>query len=317
MAVQQKTLFEAPAFHETAQFHGDNLEFENEWETTDKSHFSHPYFNPESEADQFLFLAPLAAIAAKKLAAIGAKIGAKMAFKGAKKLAFNAAKKLISKAPKVLNKVQKIQDQVETIQQFRGDRSPPPTRPPQRRLDRFLREGEMEAVALEAEFFGRNEFEGELANYTAAREIALTELLAHEAARSENEQEAEYLLRTALPITLRIWSRRTKMSPQVKQVLSRANTRLVQNFHRQGRDGRQLLLAVPTITRRAVSTLRSISDSGGQLTPELVDHLMATHTARVLSTPGVLGPAVVRNFAIRRATPIPVGQLLPLLQRQH
>jgi hypothetical protein len=291
-------LFEAPASPEA---------WHHEWETIPIAYNNNSEFNPALEADQFFFLAPLA---------IGAKILAKkLALKGVGKLALKAAKKMITKAPKILKKVQNIHNKVERIQQFRSDNFPPRNRQAQR-LDRFVSVGEMESAALEAEFFGSNEFEGELASHSAAREIALTELLAHEAARSEREQEAEYLLRTALPITLRIWSRKTPMSPQVTRSLLQANSRLVRDFHRQGRDGRQFLLTVPMITRRTIATMRAILRGGGQLTPQLVSQIMAAHTARVLSTPSTLGPAVVRNFAIRRATPIPVGKVLPLLQRQ-
>jgi hypothetical protein len=278
-------LFEAPASPEA---------WHHEWETIPIAYNNNSEFNPALEADQFFFLAPLA---------IGAKILAKkLALKGVGKLALKAAKKMITKAPKILKKVQNIHNKVERIQQFRSDNFPPRNRQAQR-LDRFVSVGEMESAALEAEFFGSNEFEGELASHSAAREIALTELLAHEAARSEREQEAEYLLRTALPITLRIWSRKTPMSPQVTRSLLQANSR-------------QFLLTVPMITRRTIATMRAILRGGGQLTPQLVSQIMAAHTARVLSTPSTLGPAVVRNFAIRRATPIPVGKVLPLLQRQ-
>lgn len=285
-----------------------NLEFENEWETTQEAHYSNPYSHLESEADQFFFLGPLIAG--------GIKLASKMALKGAGKLALKAAKKAISKAPKMLSKINKVQ---QNVQQFRGDRSGP--QPHQhrhpRQLNRFLREGEMEVAALEAEFFGSNEFEGELANHTAAREIALTELLAHEAAHSASEREAEYLLRASLPITLRIMSGRPTLPRQLSPPLLQANARLVQGFYRQGPDGRQLLKAVPSITRRVLASIRAIRNSGKQITPDLVSQIMDAHTARVLSTPGILGPALVRNFAIRRATSLPVRQLLRLPQRQR
>jgi hypothetical protein len=278
-----------------------NSEFEDEWEASHQVRYSNPYTSSELEADQFFFLGPLIAA--------GAKLASKLALKGAGKLAFKLAKKAISKAPKLLNKINKVQ-------QFTGDR-PTPSRQLPRQPNRVLREGEMETAALEAEFFGSNEFEGELAHHAAAHEIALTELLAHEAAQSESEQEAEYLLKAALPITIRIMSGSAKMPRQISPSLLQANARLVQGFYRQGRDGRQLLQAAPTITRRALASMRAIRKRGGHVTPEIMAQIMAAHTARVLSTPGILGPALVRNFAIRRSTSLPVRQLLRLPQRQQ
>jgi hypothetical protein len=316
------TLFEAPAVHESNHYSNpyshpySNPEYEDEWEVPEISHYNNLYSNPELEADQFFFLAPLAA-------KIGAKIAGKLALKGAKKLAFKGAKKMISRAPKVLNRVQQISNRIQQIrrnlpqQNSSGRKMQPqsqaPSWLPQARslvgqLSNLLREGESEAEALEAEFFGNNEFEGELANHAAAHEIALTELLATEAAQTESEAEAEALLRRALPIAIRVMSGETLR--QASPFLMQANRRLVRSLHQQGSDGREFLRVVSAIHRRTIASLRVIRTRGGQITPELVSQLMLAHTERVLGTPSILGRALVRNFAIRRATPIPVRELI-------
>ncbi|QLE55445.1 hypothetical protein [Nostoc sp. TCL26-01] len=310
-------LFEAPAAHETQYSHlYINPGFVDEWEMPEATQYSHPYTNPELEADQFFFLAPLAL-------KIGAKIAGKLALKGAKKLALKGAKKMISRAPKVLKKIQQVRNKIEQVrsnlpQQNSVRRSPPQSQAPPwlqrasrlvRPLGNVLRTGESEAEALEAEFFGSNEFEGELANHTAAHEIALTELLATEAARTENAGEAEVLLSKALPITIRIMSG-GKMLRQATPSLMQANRHLVRSLHRQGQEGRQFLRVGSAIHRRTIASLRVIRASGGQITPELVSQLMAAHTERVLGTPSILGRALIRNFAIRRSTSIPVKALI-------
>ena len=97
----------------------------------------------------------------------------------------------------------------------------------------LVREGEMEAMEVEAQFFGTNESEAEVGQTEAAHEAALTELLAHEAAQAESEAEAEALLGGTLPITITIMGGRRALRP-VMPTLTQANGRLVQVLRRQG-----------------------------------------------------------------------------------
>src|SRR3954447_21972043 len=95
-----------------------------------------------------------------------------------------------------------------------------------RQLGGVLREGEHEATAFEAQVFGANEAEGEIAGHESAHEAALTEVLAAEAAHTEHVGEAQALLGAALPITSRIMGG----GPGVQRVmptLMRANARMV------------------------------------------------------------------------------------------
>jgi hypothetical protein len=340
-------MFEVPFAHESNEqayryFHPElEVEFEDEWAAHEHSLYSNPYTNTyanneyansEMEADPFLPFLPLLAIggklALKKLALAGAK---KLALKGAKKLALKGAKKLISRAPKILNKLNRLQrldtsrsDTNRSSQSANrpsqpASRQPPVSRSPMprprspgfsrlqiarglvERLKNVLNEGESQATALEAEFFGANEFEGELANHQPAHEIALTEVLAAEASHTESEAEAEALMGAALPITLRIMGG-SPMLQQATPSLLRANVNLVRHLHRLGREGRPFLRIVSAIHRRTIASLRAVQLRGGVITPDLVSHIMRAHTIRILRKPQVLGPTLVRNFAIRRAT---------------
>lgn len=178
-----------------------------------------------------------------------------------------------------------------------------------RQLSALFGEGESEAAALEAEFFGANEFEGELAAHETAHEAALTEVLAAEAAHTEDESEAEALLGTSLPITIRIMGGRRALR-HVTPTLVRGNARLVRSLHRSGPTGRQLLRAVPAIQRRTIASLHAVLRRGRPITPTLVARVMAGHAARVLGTAPILGRSLVRNTAIRQGTVAPAGRIV-------
>jgi len=176
-----------------------------------------------------------------------------------------------------------------------------------RQLSAIFGAGESAAAELEAELFGVNEFEGELAAHEAAHEAALTEVLAAEAAHTESESEAEALLGATLPITITIMGGRRALRP-VLPTLARGNTRLVRGIHRGGPSARQLLRAVPTIQRRTIASLRAAQRSGRPITPRLVTQVLAGQAARVLGTSPILGRALVRNTAIRQGAVAPAGQ---------
>jgi len=184
-----------------------------------------------------------------------------------------------------------------------------------RQLGGVLREGEHEATEFEAQLFGANEAEGEIASHESAHEAALTEVLAAEAAHTEHVGEAQALLGAALPITSRIMG----SGPGVQRVmptLIRANARMVSSLRRGGTELhpdetkklRQLLRLFPTAYRRAIASLIAAEGAGRQLTPVLAAQVLAAQTARVLGSPAVSGPALVRNAAIRQTTVAPAGR---------
>jgi hypothetical protein len=275
---------------ESHEAHYSNPEFEDEWESHE-THYSHPYSSPEMEADQFFPL--IAKLGAKLLPKIG-------------KLAVKGVKRLIPRARRMIPNV------VKNIQRTTSGQEGPPSRLQTARelveqLRNVLSEGESEVSGLEAALFGANEFESELANHEIAHEMALTEVLAAEAAHTESEAEAAALLGAALPVTLRVMRGGTTLRPLVP-ALVQANARLVRSLHRQGVEGRQLLRIVSTIHRRTIASLRIIARRGQRITPSMVSRIMAAHTARVLGTPQILGRALIRNTAIRRGTVVQPGQ---------
>jgi hypothetical protein len=168
-------------------------------------------------------------------------------------------------------------------------------------LSRIFGEGESEAVAHEASFFGANEFEAEIAAHEAAHEAALTEVMAAEASHTESESEAEALLGATLPVTIRIMGARRVLRPVVP-TLAQSNARLIQGLHRQGREGRQMLRTVPAIQRRTIASLKAAQRQGRPITPALVSQVMSGQAARVLSNPHICGRSLVRNMAIRQGT---------------
>ena len=157
-----------------------------------------------------------------------------------------------------------------------------------------------------------NEFEGELAPTGPAHEAALTEVMAAEAAHTASESEAEALLGAALPITITIMGGRRALRP-VYPTLVRANQRLTRSIRNSGPAGPQLTRLVPAIQRRSVASLRAASASGRRITPDLVNRVVAGQAARVLGTPHICGPALVRNASIRHATVARPGR--PVIRR--
>jgi hypothetical protein len=170
-----------------------------------------------------------------------------------------------------------------------------------RQLSDILGDGEAEAAQAEANFFGGNAMNGELAATEMAHEAALTEVMAAEATHTASESEAESLLGAALPITITIMSGSRAVRP-VYPALVRANRRLVRSIRTSSPSGPQLLRVVPAIQRRTIATLRAARRAGHPVTPQLATRVMAGHAARVLSSPRLCGHALVRNTTIRHAT---------------
>ncbi len=173
-----------------------------------------------------------------------------------------------------------------------------------RQLHGLIQRGEAEAAQAEAAFFGHGEMEWEVGESPTAEDAALTEVLAAEAAHTASEAEAEALLGAALPITIRIIAGRRSMR-RVSPASVQANGRLVRGLRRSGPAGPQLLRTVPTIQRRTLGSLRAMQRAGRPIRPNMVAPLMAAHAAKVLGTPRVCGPALVRNTVIRQRSVAP------------
>ena len=273
--------WEADEAHEAHEAHYSNPysnpeEYSNPYSNPED--YSNPYSNPEFEwEDEGEYFFKKAFKFIKRAAQVVAPI--------AKRLAPFAAKALVSMIPGVGALAAPLVGQLTS---------------------QLLKEGAMEAAEMEAEFFGTNEAEAEIANTELAHEAALTELLAAEAASAESEAEAEATLAAALPITITIMGGRRPLRP-VMPTLAQANGRLVAILRRQGPEGRQLLRLVPTIQRRAVATMRAAARSGQPVTGPLAVRAMAAATHSVLNNPRLVQQALVRNALVRQrvAPPTP------------
>jgi hypothetical protein len=245
-----------------------NPELENEWEH--EAHYSNPYSNPELEDEGELFFGK----GFRRFISKAAKIAAPLA----KRLAPFAAKALVGMIPGVGAVAAPLAGKL---------------------VSTLLREGEMEAAQMEAEFFGTNEAEAEVAHTEAAHEAALAEMLAAQAAEAASEAEAEAAISAALPVTVTVMRGRRALR-RVMPILTQANARLVIILLRQGPAGRQLLRTMPTIQRRTVATLRAAARSGQPINGPLAVRTMAAVTRRVLSDPRTVQRAIARNAVLRQ-----------------
>jgi hypothetical protein len=244
---------------------------ELEWETHE-SHYSNPYAMPELEGEwedegEYFF----------KRVWSGIRRVGKLVAPLAKRLAPFAAKALVGMIPGVGAIAAPLAGKLTAA---------------------LVREAEMEVAALEAEFFGTNEAEVEIANSEVAHEAALTEMMAAEAASAESEAEAEAELAAALPITITIMGGRRALRP-VLPTLTQANARLVRVLRSQGPGGRQLLRTVPAIQRRTVATLRAAARRGQPISGPLAIRAMASATQGVLGNPRRVQRTFERNALLR------------------
>jgi hypothetical protein len=254
-----------------------NPEFEDEWESShEATHYSNPYSNPEDEGEYFF---------KKAFRTIG---------KGLKSVVKAAAPLAKRFAPIVAGKLAAL---IPGIGPISGPLAA-------RLTSSLVQEGEMETAQMEAEFFGTNEAEAEVAQTEQAHEAALTEFLAAQAAEAATEAEAETTLGAALPITISIMGGRRSLRP-VTPILAQANSQLVQMLRQQGPVGQQLLRTVPTIQRRAIGTLKAAARQGQPINGAMAVKAMAAASKQVLGNPRTVQQAIVRNAVLRDRTAPP------------
>jgi hypothetical protein len=254
-------------------------EFEDEWETThEATHYSQPYSSPEFEDEgEYFFKKAFRSIGR------GIKAVAKVAAPLAKRFAPILAGKLAALIPGI------------------GPIAGPLVA---KLTSALVKEGEMEAMQMEAEFFGTNEMEAEVGNTESAHEAALTEFLAAQAAEASTEAEAEAAIGASLPITITIMGGRRALR-KVMPVLTQANSTMVKTLAQQGPTGRQLLRLAPTIQRRAIATLKAAARSGQPINSATAVKAMASAAYRVLNNPKTVQKAIVRNAVLRQRTAPP------------
>jgi hypothetical protein len=263
-----------------------NPEYENEWEMQEATHYSNPYSNPEYENEWEM---PEASYYSNPEHEWETNLEDEGEYFFKKVLRF--AKKL---APKLAGK---LAGMIPGVGLVAGPLAAKLT-------GALIREGEMEAVQMEAQFFGMNEAEAEVANTEIAHEAALTEVLAAQAAEATTEAEAEAAIAATLPITITIMGGRRALRPMMP-VMAQATGQLTRMMRQQGPAGKQLLRTVPTIQRQAVSTLKAAAKSGQPLNSATAVKAMAAATNRVLSNPNRVQKAIVRNGVLRQRTAPP------------
>jgi hypothetical protein len=330
--------FAPEASHFAPESHGfatGEAEWEGtgEWEASHFSTESNPFSSGEEEweggsledeSDQFLpFLAPLAMKALPMIARY-ALPAVKRLLPIARQAIGNVVRNVTSTP--LPNGMRPVVQGIRALQGGPGPRpmyrrapsyGPPPTPIPAqptigtllRQLSQLLNVGEAVAAEAEASYFGTNEMHTELGAHENAHEAALTEVLAAEAAHATTEAEAEALLGSALPITIRIMGGPGSIRPLIP-TLTRSNARLVSSIRRSGPGSQQLLRAVPAIQRRTIASIRAARRAGRPVGPRMVPQIMAGQAARVLGTPHICGRALLRNAAIRRGTVAPVGRVI-------
>ena len=255
-----------------------NPEFENEWEATNETHYSNPYSNPEFEDEGEYFFKK-----AFRTLGRGLKAVVKVAAPLAKRFAPILAGKLAGMIP--------------GLGLIAGPLAAKLT-------GHLLKEGEMESMEMESEFFGSNEAEAEVANNETAHEAALTEFLASQAAEASTEAEAEAAIAATLPITISIMGGRRALRP-VMPIMAQATGRMTRMLRQQGPAGQQLLRTVPTIQRQAVATLKAAARAGQPINSATAINALASATHRVLGSPQRVQSAIVRNAVLRQRTAPP------------
>lgn len=131
----------------------------------------------------------------------------------------------------------------------------------------------------------------------AHHEAMLMEAIAHEAAFTANEAEAEALAGAMVPIALRVLGAPTMT--RVAPALARATGRLVGALRRTPAT-RRLVPVVPTIVRRTNASLVRSARQGVPVTGTMAVRRMANETYRVFNSPAVCIHILIRSGRLRR-----------------
>jgi hypothetical protein len=160
-----------------------------------------------------------------------------------------------------------------------------------------LGEHELGEHELGEQELGEHEVMSELAEHEAQAEA-----MAHYAAFTESEHEAEAMAGAAVSITI---------SPRDQRALRALVPNLVRGaailtrILRMRRATRPFVRVVPTIMRRTVRSLRQGAAAGRPITRQRAGQVFARQTRRVLSSPRYCGAVLRRNVRAVRATARP------------
>ncbi|KAM3099722.1 hypothetical protein ACKFKF_13930 [Phormidesmis sp. 146-12] len=245
-----------------------NPEFEDEWEQQETNHYHQGYANPEYEQEGEYFFKKIGRFLKKNVLPL------------AKRFAPSVVRSLTSLIPGVGAIAAPLAGKLTSA---------------------MLREGEMEASQMEAEFFGNNEFEAEIGTSEVAYEAALTEFMAAQAAEATTESEAESMIAATLPITISIMGGKRALRPVVA-TMAQASARRSRLLNQQGTAGKQILRAVPAMDRTAIATLKSAARAGQPINSATALKAMAAATQQVMTNPQKLQKAITQNLAVRQKT---------------
>jgi hypothetical protein len=259
-----------------------NPEWESEWENPGTMSYSNPYSNPEWEDEGEYFDFKTAFSALGKGISTGAKLLAP--------LAKNLAPKLVGGLVSMIPGAGVIAGPLAA-----------------KLTSTLLKEGEMEAMQMEAEFFGTNKADAEVGNTDAAHEAALTEFLAAQAAEATTDAEAEANMGATAPINANLMGGRIALQPVMPTIIQ-ATARLTEMMRKRGSGEAQLVRVIPTIQRQAMATLKAAARSGRPINSATALSAMAAATRQVLGNPQRFQGALVQNAVLRQQTAPPTPQ---------
>ena len=108
----------------------------------------------------------------------------------------------------------------------------------------------------------------------------LMEHIGHAAAEAEDEDEAEALVGSLVPLAARAAPALDRATPQLTKAVSAISRQL-----RANPSTRPLVRALPSIVARTAHTVNRHAAAGHRITPQRAVHTLARHTARTLGNP--------------------------------
>ncbi|KYC35593.1 hypothetical protein WA1_07155 [Scytonema hofmannii PCC 7110] len=172
-------------------------------------------------------------------------------------------------------------------------------------LAKALKEAEMEVAQMEAEFFGMNEADAEIALTEAAMDAALAEVMADRAASAETDAEAQAAIATTLPAVI--------SSVQARELL-RYMPALVQFYSLlakilldQGVVGKQFLRTFPHQQRIVARVLTKAARKGEPINSQKAVKTASATAQKVMSSGRATKKAMIKNVAVQSRAARPAG----------
>ncbi len=181
-------------------------------------------------------------------------------------------------------------------------------------IAKALEEAEMEVTQMESEFFGMGESDAEVAPTAAARDAALAEYLAAQAAEAGNDSEAEAYAAAALPATIASMNAQQQLRPYIP-MLVHFYALLTRMLLQEGLVGKQVMRGLPYQHRRMVSALRTAARRGERLSGPKAVMTAAAVAQKVMGSGSATKRAMMKNVAIQSRTARPAVSPSKLRQK--